>query len=121
MSKPLYRTARWKRLRLYQLRREPLCRYCAARGDVTEATVVDHVVPHRWDKELFWRCELQSLCAAHHSGSKQSEEFLGYSKEIGTDGYAIDHNHPTHGSKNNKKIKLFDGGSQFSPPNKQTR
>jgi 5-methylcytosine-specific restriction endonuclease McrA len=42
-----YTTARWQRLRKYQLIEHPLCVYCLANGRVTPATVVDHVVPHR--------------------------------------------------------------------------
>jgi 5-methylcytosine-specific restriction protein A len=42
---------------------------CHDEGRVTVATLVDHVVPHRGDIDLFWD-ELhnwQSLCAACHA------------------------------------------------------
>ena len=76
-------------MRIHHLQKEPLCRYCTAAGDVVEATVVDHVIPHRWDVELFWHGELQSLCTTHHNGSKQAEEHGGRSLQVGMDGYPI--------------------------------
>ena len=94
MSGPLYHTARWLRRRQAQLRNEPLCRYCMDRGEVTAATVVDHIIPHRGDPVLFWASPVQSLCATHHSGSKQREEHQGYSIEIGIDGYPIETKQP---------------------------
>lgn len=44
----------WQKYRPEYLRRHPLCRTCAAAGRVTVATVVDHIIPHRGDMELFW-------------------------------------------------------------------
>lgn len=96
MSKPLYRTARWKRKRDLQLKRCPLCVYCQQQGRTTLATVVDHVIPHRGDRHLFWQGELQSLCVEHHSSSKQSEERRGYARAVGIDGVPIDPLHPVN-------------------------
>lgn len=48
---------------------------CAARGVQSAAEVVDHIVPHRGDRELFWnRGNWQSLCKRCHDGRKQREE-----------------------------------------------
>ena len=47
----LYDTARWRRVRAYQLQIEPLCRMCAEQGRTTPANVVDHVEPHRGRRE----------------------------------------------------------------------
>ena len=70
-----YKTAAWRRVRLAQLRKEPLCRMCLPR--VTPATTADHVVPHRGDETLFWAAaNLQSLCEIHH-GEKQRIEMGG--------------------------------------------
>jgi 5-methylcytosine-specific restriction protein A len=45
----------------------PLCVMCAAEGRYTKATVVDHIKPHRGDRNLFWdRANWQPLCKAHH-------------------------------------------------------
>lgn len=66
---------RWQQARARHLRSQPLCVMCQAEGRVTAATVVDHIVPHRGDQSLFWReSNWQSLCAHHHSSTKQREE-----------------------------------------------
>ncbi len=58
---------RWRRARAAYLRSNPLCRACEARDRVTAATVVDHIVPHRGDQELFWNEEnWQPLCKPDH-------------------------------------------------------
>ncbi|WP_343073149.1 HNH endonuclease signature motif containing protein [Salicibibacter cibarius] len=51
------------------LRRNPLCVHCEEDGLLTPATEVDHIVPHKGDKELFWDSEnnWQSLCKSCHS------------------------------------------------------
>jgi 5-methylcytosine-specific restriction enzyme A len=46
--------ARWRRARVAFLARHPLCAACRAQGRAVAATVVDHVVPHRGNKRLFW-------------------------------------------------------------------
>ena len=57
----------WQTARLYHLADEPFCRACKVKGVVVLATVVDHVRPHRRDRELFWdRTNWQSLCKACH-------------------------------------------------------
>ena len=37
----------WRRLRLMQLAREPLCRDCKRRGLLTPGVHVDHIIPKR--------------------------------------------------------------------------
>lgn len=65
--------ARWRRRREQQLRAEPLCAYCLRSGRAVEATVADHITPHRGDPALF-EGPLQSLCASCHSSAKAKEE-----------------------------------------------
>jgi 5-methylcytosine-specific restriction protein A len=68
----LYRTARWLRMRKVQLQKEPLCRFHHRLGEVVPASVVDHVTPHKGDKELFFdEGNLQSLCKPCHDTVKQ--------------------------------------------------
>lgn len=65
----------WQRARLEHLQACPLCVMCKARGVVTAATVVDHVVPHRGNQSLFWdRSNWQSLCEHCHNAHKQRQE-----------------------------------------------
>ena len=46
----------------------PLCVECLREGRTEAATDVDHIVPHRGDKQLLrdWT-NLQALCAHHHN------------------------------------------------------
>lgn len=73
-ARPLYRYARWKRLRRAQLEAEPSCRFCAAAGLERAATICDHVVPHRGDVQAFWAGPFQSLCVECHNRTKQAIE-----------------------------------------------
>ena len=60
--------ARWRRESEEYKRKNPLCVECLAGGVVTAVFVVDHIIPHRGDKELFWdKSKWQSLCEIHHN------------------------------------------------------
>ncbi|WP_440642070.1 HNH endonuclease [Bradyrhizobium sp. PUT101] len=98
-------SARWRRRVRFQLATNPLCRMCAEQGVVTAATIVDHVIPHRGDQQLFWLGELQSLCASHHSKDKQQIETQGFSTAIGADGLPLDARHPFY-----QESKTWPGG-----------
>ncbi|BFM78631.1 HNH endonuclease [Acinetobacter baumannii] len=66
---------RWQKARERFLRSNPLCVYCEAKGLVVVATVVDHIIPHRGDQEIFWdEMNWQALCSKCHSSTKQKEE-----------------------------------------------
>ncbi|WP_312056850.1 HNH endonuclease [Acinetobacter courvalinii] len=66
---------RWQKARERFLRSNPLCVYCKASGRVEVATVVDHIIPHRGDQDIFWdESQWQSLCVSCHSSVKQREE-----------------------------------------------
>ena len=66
----------WRKAREGWLRKHPLCVYCEREGRVTAATILDHIIPHRGNQELFWASETnwQSLCKTHHDGQKAQEE-----------------------------------------------
>jgi 5-methylcytosine-specific restriction protein A len=67
---------KWGKLRAAFLAEHPLCAHCEARFDLTPATEVDHITPHRGDRELFWNVRnLQGLCATCH-GKKTASEVL---------------------------------------------
>lgn len=66
---------RWQKERERFLMANPLCLYCERQGVTTEATVVDHIVPHRGDQSLFWdRSNWQPLCKPCHDSVKAREE-----------------------------------------------
>lgn len=59
--------ASWRIARLRFLRNNPLCAECLRQGRITPATVVDHIIPHRGDVNLFWNEQnWQSLCKCCH-------------------------------------------------------
>ena len=58
---------KWRSARRQFLKRNPLCADCMKAGKVTPATVVDHIIPHRGDKKLFWdEKNWQPLCKDCH-------------------------------------------------------
>lgn len=68
-------SAAWRRAREGFLRKHPLCVMCQARGDLVPATIVDHKVPHKGDKALFWdRSNWQGLCKPDHDRKTATED-----------------------------------------------
>lgn len=83
-------TTAWDKARKAYLAEHPLCRICQAQNHVRAATVVDHIIPHRGDQELFWdRTNWQPLCAEHHNRTKQRQELGTAPQAIGVDGWPI--------------------------------
>ena len=57
------------------LQAHPICVRCYAEGKITEATVVDHIIPHRGDMKLFWdKSNWQPLCEHHHNVKTMTED-----------------------------------------------
>lgn len=74
--------AQWDRDSLAYRREKPFCEYCevGAFGPAraTAATCVDHLYPHRGDREVFRdRAGWVSSCDACHAGPKQAAERQG--------------------------------------------
>ncbi len=99
----LYMTKAWRELRKTILLRDNyLCQrsgcnvpLVSGRTDKRSA-VVHHLTPHKGNLELFYDpANLQSVCWSCHSGQIHSEEKLGYSLEIGLDGWPVDDAHPS--------------------------
>jgi 5-methylcytosine-specific restriction protein A len=87
----LYDTAAWRRLRLWKLRKDPLCRLCKEQGILTPATVVNHRTPHKGDVQLFFDTDnLESVCKTHHDSAIQSEERTGITRGCDVDGNPLD-------------------------------
>jgi 5-methylcytosine-specific restriction protein A len=59
--------AKWRKARDAWLKECPLCVECEKRGRLVDATDVDHIVPHRGNKAIFWDYDnWQSLCGTCH-------------------------------------------------------
>lgn len=59
---------RWMIIKTMYLREHPFCVKCQAEGKMELAQVVDHIIPHHGDYDLFWdQSNWQSLCAYHHN------------------------------------------------------
>ncbi|WP_323181418.1 AAA family ATPase [Kaistia algarum] len=71
--------SRWDKARATFLSRRPHCEFVVdGKACGKPATIVDHVVPHRGDQELFWDSgNWMPLCAHCHSSRKQSLEHRG--------------------------------------------
>lgn len=53
----------------------PLCAECQRMGRVTPATEVDHIIPHKGNKKLFWDTKnWQPLCHTCHSRKTVKED-----------------------------------------------
>ena len=93
----LYKSTAWRKGRLAFLAQHPLCERCEASGRVTAATIVHHRKPHKGDLALFFAwANWESICQPHHDSDAQSEERIGYSKEIGVDGWPVSKAHPAN-------------------------
>lgn len=59
--------SRWRNARERFIRAHPLCVVCQREGRLSPATVVDHIIPHRGNQQLFWdAANWQPLCKTHH-------------------------------------------------------
>ena len=94
----LYKLAAWKRARLAQLRKQPLCELCLQRGITRAADTVNHRTPHKGSMTLFLDPEnLQSVDAACHNGAVQSYERTGRMRGCDVNGLPLDDRHPWSG------------------------
>ncbi len=74
--------ARWQKAPGHFLTLNPLCLDCQQDGRVVAAKVVDHIIPHKGDDELFWNQDnWQPLCKSHHS-KKTAKQDGGFGNRI---------------------------------------
>lgn len=85
----LYSTKEWRQLRESFLRFNCWCVYCQEIGMRTKATVLDHITPHKGNREAFFdRSNLQPLCKTCHDSHKKRMEMSGrVVKRVGVDGW----------------------------------
>lgn len=68
-------SSRWRTVRARYLNKHPLCVKCLAEGRYVQATVVDHIIPHRNDPVLMWsESNYQALCKACHDKKTGHED-----------------------------------------------
>lgn len=74
-----YHSREWRHLRKVFLTEHPFCTECWKKGKLTEASVVDHVVPIRQGGPALNENNLQALCASCHSSKsiKEGSRFGG--------------------------------------------
>jgi 5-methylcytosine-specific restriction protein A len=68
---------RWRKVSAAYLRAHPLCecRECKEAGRPVPATVVDHIVPHRGDQDLFWdETNWQAMAKPCHDRKTAAED-----------------------------------------------
>jgi len=66
---------KWQKARKAYLIANPLCVSCEAKNILTEATVVDHIVPHKGNMRLFWdQSNWQPLCKSCHDKKTFSQD-----------------------------------------------
>jgi 5-methylcytosine-specific restriction protein A len=81
--------ARWRKLREWQLSREPLCRRCLEVGQTRAANTVHHRKAHKGDPALLYDPEnLESLCKPCHDSSGHRDDHGR--PAVGLDGYPVD-------------------------------
>lgn len=91
----LYDTTRWRKARALYLTGHPLCVMCSRAGRDEPANVVDHIIKHEGNVELFWdEKNWMALCASCHSGIKRMQEQHGYSQACDESGSPLDSKHP---------------------------
>ena len=57
------------------LNENPWCNLALMRGEFEPATEVDHIIPHRGNRELFWdQNNWQSICKKEHSAKTMRGE-----------------------------------------------
>ncbi|MEQ8154481.1 MAG: HNH endonuclease signature motif containing protein [Clostridiaceae bacterium] len=67
--------SKWRTVSKIYLKRNPLCVSCLKDIKFVEAAVVDHIIPHRGDKALFWdESNWQALCKRCHDVKTMTED-----------------------------------------------
>lgn len=74
---------KWRKERDKYLQDHPLCVEHLKRNMLMPATVVDHIIAHKGDKELFWdKSNWQALCESCHNRKTASEDKGAWSPSL---------------------------------------
>lgn len=66
-NKGLYNQKIWKQIRMVTQSTQPICVSCLASGIIKQTEAIDHVFPHRQDKDRFKHNLFQGLCIPCHT------------------------------------------------------
>ena len=67
--------SKWRKARTLYLSLHPLCAACQRLGRTVAAQVIDHIVPHRGNRDLFWNeRNWQALCKRCHDAKTARED-----------------------------------------------
>jgi len=69
----LYNSTAWKSIRAGIQSRNPICAACLSRGIITPTEAIDHVFPHKQDRNKFLINLFQGLCIACHTQKTKLE------------------------------------------------
>jgi len=69
-----YKTDRWRKLRQWKLRQNPLCEICKREGRTTVAKLVDHIKPIKEGGDWMAVDNLQSLCVRCHNRKHRGKQ-----------------------------------------------
>lgn len=63
----IYNNRRWRKVRAFKFKSNPLCEQCLLKGRVTEAQLIHHIIPIDVDPNLAYEYDnLMSLCHNCH-------------------------------------------------------
>ena len=75
-------SARYRTRRKAHLEKNPLCVECQQKGKIRKGAILDHIIPHKGNSELFWdESNWQTMCWSCHS-SKTNKYDGGFGNEI---------------------------------------
>ena len=67
MYQKVYQDRRWRKLRAYKFKTNPLCELCELEGKTTQADEIHHIIPFEVNPDLAFDYDnLISVCVAHH-------------------------------------------------------
>lgn len=73
-NRKFYNSRTWRKLRRGFLDKNPLCCSCEEKGEVTLATVADHIIPINKGGEALDEGNLQPMCARCHNAKSARDK-----------------------------------------------